>query len=75
MKKLILGTALAVLAAAPALAQPTYSHRAMQRLDGIRAQAPAWTSGAVINDGQYAGTDPDPTVRLQLRRDSGLFDR
>lgn len=76
MKKLILGAALAVLAASPVLAQPSYSRHAVQRLDGIRAQAmPSLGNGAVYNDGQYLGADPDANVRLQLRRDSGLADR
>jgi hypothetical protein len=26
-------------------------------------------SGAVYVDGNYAGTDPDPNVRLQLQKD------
>lgn len=69
MKKLILGAALAVLAASPALAQPT-RHTTFSNLDGIRAQAPAVNSGAVYVDGNYAGTDPDPNVRLELQKDS-----
>jgi hypothetical protein len=68
MKKLILGAALAVLVASPALAQPRH-HADYNRLDGIRAQAPAVNSGAVYVDGNYAGTDPDPNVRLQLQKD------
>jgi hypothetical protein len=69
MKKLVLGTALVLMAAAPVLAQPTWSHRNVQRLDGIRAQAPVVNSGAVYVDGQYAGADPDQNVRLQLQKD------
>jgi opacity protein-like surface antigen len=67
MKKLILGAALAVLAASPVLAQPMH-HTSYGRLDGIRAQAPAVTNGSVFVDGNYAGTDPDANVRLQLQK-------
>jgi hypothetical protein len=70
MKKLVLGAALAAFAAAPALAQPPGTmHRAVQRLDGIRAQAPLATTGAVFSDGHYVGADPDANVRLQLQKD------
>lgn len=30
---------------------------------------------SVIDDGSYLGQDTDANVRLQLRRDDGLFDR
>lgn len=30
---------------------------------------------AVIEDGQLLGHDPDPNVRLQLRKSEGIFDR
>ena len=74
MKKLVLAAALATLVATPALAQYQYStaprHVGMDRLAGIRAQAqPSVGSNTVIVDGQYAGADPDPNVRLQLQRD------
>ena len=74
MKKLVLAAALATLVATPALAQYQYStaprHVGMDRLAGIRAQAlPSVGSNTVIVDGQYAGADPDPTVRLRLQRD------
>ena len=74
MKKLVLAAALATLVATPALAQSQYStaprHVGMDRLAGIRAQAlPSVGSNTVIVDGQYAGADPDPNVRLQLQRD------
>lgn len=68
MKKLVLGAALTLIAAAPAFAQGAY-HR-VPRLDNVRAQAmPSIDSRAVFVDGQYAGTDPDPNVRLQLQKD------
>ena len=69
MKKLILGAALAVMAASPVLAQGAYWQHRDTRLDNIRAQAPAANNGAVYVDGQYVGMDPDPNVRLQLQKD------
>lgn len=69
MKKLVLGAALALIAASPALAQGGH-HRNVTRLDTVRAQAmPSFGDGAVFVDGRYAGTDPDPNVRLQLQKD------
>ena len=70
MNKLILGAALAVMAASPVLAQGSYATHRATRFDDIRAQAmPAVNSGAVYVDGNYAGADPDPNVRLQLQKD------
>ena len=72
MKKLILGAALALMAASPVLAQGAYTHRATAatRLDNIRAQAmPTLNSDAVYVDGQYVGADPDANVRLELQKD------
>jgi hypothetical protein len=66
------------LAASPVLAQPTYnSHRAVQRLENVRAQAmPSLSNDTVIVDGQYVGADPDPNVRLQLRQNApAIFTR
>jgi len=79
MKKIVLGlgAALAMLAAAPSFAQTTYGSRhAAQRMDNVRAQAlPSMDSTAVYVGGQNVGADPDPNVRLELRRDYGLWDR
>jgi hypothetical protein len=74
MKKLVLAAALATLVATPAFAQyqSTYAphHVSMDRLAGIRAQAqPSMRSDDVYVNGQYVGADPDPNVRLELRRD------
>ena len=73
MKKLVLAAALATLVAAPAFAQYPYStasHHGYDRYAGIRAQAlPSSGGDAVIVNGQYAGSDPDANVRLQLQRD------
>ena len=75
MKKLVLGAALALIAASPALAQGPH-HRAT-RLDNVRAQAmPALNGDAVYVGGHYAGTDPDANVRLQLQKDyPSILDR
>jgi len=69
MKKLILGAALAVMAASPVLAQGAYAPHRATRLDNIRAQAPMADNTSVYVDGQYVGMDPDPNVRLQLQKD------
>ena len=70
MKKLILGAALAVMAASPVLAQGSYAPHPATRLDSIRAQAmPTLQSGAVYVEGQLVGADPDANVRLQLQKD------
>ena len=70
MKKLILGAALAVMAASPVLAQGAYGPHRGARFDNIRAQAmPTAQSGAVYVDGQLVGADPDPNGRLQLQKD------
>jgi len=69
MKKLILGAALAVMAASPVLAQGAYAPHRATRFDNIRAQAPMADNTSVYVDGQYVGMDPDPNVRLQLQKD------
>lgn len=102
LKKLVMGTALATLMAAPAFAQafnpgwgtgnntPSYYdaqgqlHAGLVRQSGRHAFAVA-PRGAyayvpghagvmgrfdrVYDSGHYAGQDPDPNVRLDLRRD------
>lgn len=70
MKKLILGAALAVIAASPVLAQGAYAPHRATRLDNVRAQAmPTLQSGAVFAEGHIVGADPDANVRLQLQKD------
>ena len=70
MKKLVLGAALAAMAASPVFAQGAYAPHRATRLDNIRAQAaPTLQSGAVYVDGQFVGADPDANVRLQLQKD------
>ena len=69
MKKFILGAALAVLVASPALAQPRH-HADYNRLDGIRAQAPAVNSGAVYVDGRpTAPPDVEAVLARHVARD------
>ena len=80
MKKLLALAAVAALtaAASPALAasaHQTHARNANALWQDFFAQAPsldpnlAISPNAVYVDGQYAGADPDPRVRLQIRRD------
>jgi hypothetical protein len=66
MKKLVIGTtlALAALAASPAFAK---AHRS-----GLSA-TPVADPYTVIAYGQVVGRDPDPNVRFELLRDAGLL--
>jgi hypothetical protein len=50
-----------------AYAQAPVAHTRFQ--SGLSAQ------DTVVANGSYLGQDPDANVRLQLRRDEGLFDR
>jgi len=79
LKKLIMGTALATLLAVPAFAaqgyRPNEGYRTHMSARGAYAFVPAATGAMrradqVFVDGHYAGQDPDPNVRLDLRRDS-----
>lgn len=46
------------------------SQAKLDRLRGIRAQAmPTAANDRVYVSGHYVGADPDPYIRLQLRRD------
>jgi hypothetical protein len=65
MKKLVIGTALALaaLAASPTLAKTHHS--------GSSA-GPAVDPYTVIVNGEVVGRDPDPNIRFQLMRDTGL---
>lgn len=62
--------ALTALAAAPSFAAAP-KHPAHRATDAYAA-APAQDPYAVIVNGQYAGRDPDPNVRMSLERDPGL---
>ena len=85
MKKLAIMLALTTLAASPALAQNTtkrmtanhaYQAANAQNLPDEALAAYAFYPGndLVIEDGVILGRDPDPNVRLQLRRDSDIKD-
>ena len=77
MRLLVVTAALAAVVASPALAQSTrrepvqqYQSRYDQsyRFDGRQQAAPSGND--VYEAGQYLGTDPEPNVRLELRRDA-----
>jgi len=68
MKKLITALTLATLVASPALAKT--HHMAAPAADDAYASVAA--PNAVVVDGQVVGADPDPNIRFQLERDSGL---
>jgi opacity protein-like surface antigen len=82
MKKIIVSAALSALLASPAFAQATpmqtqapyySSQRAVHGGHAGYAQygntRPAYAAGVVIEGNHVLGQDPDPNVRLQLRRD------
>ena len=67
-KKLLIAAALATAVASPALAQVQSApfdqgNRQNGRVNSINR------SYDVYHNGQYVGSDPDPNIRLQLRRD------
>ena len=87
MKKLLIGLALTATAVTPSFAAG-YQYRAadttvtgptMPAGSGAYAYAPgqpnyiAPVPGAVFVNGEYQGADPDPLIRLQLRRDPPTF--
>lgn len=76
MKKIIVSAALSALLASPAFAQATpmqtqvpyvSSQRVMH--GGHQAQYRPAYAGVVIEGNHVLGQDPDPNIRLQLRRD------
>ena len=76
MKVLIATIALATAVATPALAQTAGRRIPQQNLQGDQfygrsVERPHSANPAydVYEGGQYVGSDPDPNVRLQLRRD------
>jgi hypothetical protein len=77
MKTLIVALAAATTLAAPALAHPgMHAQRGGGAMRGVQAQAMAPTNiDTVYANGENLGGDPDPHVRLQLRRSAGIFDR
>ena len=75
MKSIVTIVALATLIASPALAaQKKHSRNANQE---AYAQAQQWQTQRhstnprfdVYQNGQYAGSDPDPMIRFQLQRE------
>jgi len=68
MKKLIIGTSLALaLAASPAFAATHHSRVAPQAY-GDESYAAVTSGPAVISYGQNVGWDPDPAIREDLMR-------
>jgi hypothetical protein len=63
MKILLAAAALAALVTSPAFAQTARQYPAES------AWAASVPSDAVIDEGMIIGQDPDPNVRLELRRD------
>jgi hypothetical protein len=62
MIRTLTALALAALAVSPAFAQTTRDR-----------VAPQWTPPPIVEDGQYRGNDPDPAVRMDLRRDNQSY--
>jgi hypothetical protein len=76
MKTLVIAAALAAVVASPALAQTAQRRATPQMYPSQydqtvgRTEQPRSTNGNVVYDNnQYLGADPDPNVRLDLRRD------
>jgi predicted TIM-barrel enzyme len=69
MKKLLLALALTTVAAFPAYAAKHTSHSMSSEAQNAYAMQ---DPDAVVVNGDVVGRDPDPTVRLNLRRDPGL---
>ena len=73
MKTLLALAAVAALASSPALAKPAHQQKHAQ--DANAQEQTLFASRRRLNpndvyvDGRYAGTDPDPVVRLQIQRD------
>jgi chitodextrinase len=77
MKTLVIAAALAAAVASPALAQTAQRRAAPPQMYPSqydqtvgRTEQPRSTNGNTVYDNnQYLGADPDPNVRLDLRRD------
>jgi hypothetical protein len=65
--KLLLSALGIAMLATPALAQRP-ERQASQQQQQSQLQAP--TANDVVVDGRFIGADPDPNVRLELRRDA-----
>ena len=73
MKTFITAVAFAAVVASPAFAQSA-SHRGpsqqyQSQFDQPIGSQPQSAHGNAVYDRQYLGADPDPNVRLDLRRD------
>jgi hypothetical protein len=68
MKTLVAAVAVAALIASPAVAHTARDHPVES---GLAASVP-WD--AVIEESRIVGRDPDPNVRLELRRDYDSID-
>ena len=77
MKMLVATAALAAIIASPALAQTSQTYRAPiqhpsqydQSYGRTEAQPHTASPYSVYEGNTYLGADPDPNVRLELRRD------
>jgi len=69
MKTLVAAVAVAAFIVSPAVAHSARDHRVES---GPAASVP-WD--AVIEEGRIVGQDPDPNVRLELRRDYDSINR
>ncbi len=77
MKTLVVAVALAAAVASPALAQTPSRRAPVQQYPSQfdqsygRTEQPRsnYTGHDVYENGRYLGADPDPNVRLELRRD------
>jgi hypothetical protein len=72
MKFLMTIAALATIAASPAFAATPKHTIHQQSARDAYASYPAQDPYTVVVNGQYAGRDPDPSVRMNLERDPGL---
>jgi hypothetical protein len=61
-----------ILLASPAFAASAKHAAHQAAASESYAAYPMQDSYTVIENGQYAGRDPDPSVRLSLQRDPGL---
>jgi hypothetical protein len=75
MKVLIATVALAAIFATPALARSPQRNLQSDQFYGQGVERPHSINPAydVYDGGKYLGSDPDPNVRLQLRRDEGRW--
>ena len=71
MKKLLTAFAIVALTAAPALAKSKTQHQSGSHAAFAAEPAPGVAGGYwVMSSDNQIGADPDPTVRLSLRRDA-----